>query len=67
MEGKINGLALSANTREDTRDYGLIHDPFTGCPIIYQVSDNPPLPGKSLMLSHWTEGPKKITVVFYKV
>lgn len=64
MSDKINGIALSTNTREDAMDYGLVHDPTTGSPIIFQLSDNPPIPHRAMVLSHWTEGRTKLTITF---
>ena len=65
MSDKINGIALSTNTNEDTLDYGMVTDPATGCPIIFQLSDNPCLPKtKQLVLSHYIIGKSKVTITF---
>ena len=65
MGDKINGIALSVNNTADANDYGMIYDPTTGCPIIFQLSDNPPLPTtQPLELAYYTVGKKKVTIVF---
>lgn len=66
MSDKINGIALSTNSVIDANDYGMVTDPTTGCPIIFQLSDNPDLPLsiQKLELVYYTVGQKKVTVVF---
>lgn len=64
MSDKINGIALSCE-KLDATDFGLITDPTTGCPIIFNLSDNPLLPKtKHLVLSHYILGRKKLTITF---